>query len=140
MALLAAGIPAFIAAITFTSGQVIGMVSTRRRRRVNAIIRLIEALDLILEKEGSPLLFRIWATPELQVVALVTRLIITTPKRDYVIWDWVFEHTKVMIASKGNKRMEHYGEIQAVLALWCRDRGETRRYIQKLKREEKTGM
>lgn len=135
MALLAAGIPAGFAAITFTSGQIISVVSIRRRRRINAIIHLIEALDRILMKEGSPLLFRIWATPELQVVTLIMRLIITTPKRDFVIWNWLLENAKVMINSKGDARMELYGEIQAVLALWCRNRRKTRKYVQELRRQ-----
>lgn len=129
LALVAAGLPALIAALTFTGGTIFGVVSKTRQARVDAVMKLFDALDGVPAKAAAPRIASLWLRPELTASTAANRLMIVLPKRDQILWEWARYRITEMVDRTGLVEVEASAAIQGLLSIWLVDRRRARRLI-----------
>ncbi len=115
VALLAAGIPAFVAAATFATTTIIGAVSSKRRARIDALAVVLDALEAVTTKVATPRVLAVWRKPELHVLYAVMRLAAILPKRDRIVWQWLSLRSEELAQAQGLKRVEIASEMEGVV-------------------------
>ncbi|MGN6127342.1 MAG: hypothetical protein ACTHON_12295 [Humibacter sp.] len=108
VALLAAGIPAMVAAGTFVAGEVLKARRARREEFANAVGELVEVLVRLLVIEDRPLIVWRWQVTGsiARVSAAATSFLAVVGKRDRVFAFWVVESTQSLVEGDRFSRVE----------------------------------
>jgi hypothetical protein len=132
VALLAAGIPAAVAAGTFAATHIIAAVSARRRRQVDAIALVMDALEAIPNEARLPRIIRFWRSPELPVAYAGMRLVSVLPKRDRILWEWLAVQTQELSEASRIAQVTKAAEMTGMLVAYIRSARRVRRVLKAL--------
>jgi len=132
IALLAAGIPAAVAAITFAATQVIAVIGAARERKMAALSRLLESLESIPRFLMRPWIGRLWRSPIIDVASSGLRLITVLPRRDRILLDYVTAQIMQMVNSSDPAQQTRLsGEMTAVILLHVRNSRSARHHLRR---------
>lgn len=120
VALLAAGIPASVAAGTFAASHIISGVSARRRRRLDAIALVLDALEAVPGRLRQPWIVRRWQSPELPIAYAVMRLVLVLARRDRILWEWLAVRTQELSDSSPVEQVRRSAEMTGMLIAFIR--------------------
>lgn len=135
VALLAAGIPALVAALTFATTQIIRLVSERRSRRREALLALLGALEELTPKTTTGGPSHDEALVILKIMNAAGRLIIVLPKRDYTLWEWAQVSVNDMLGGTGESRTTIAGTVVARIMLYLRSPRLVRRMFPAMQKD-----
>lgn len=133
VALLAAGIPATVAAGTFVTTQILSVVLSGKRRRLEGLVGLLDVLEEVPNRLTQPRGVGVVVAPELSVLYKATRLVAVLPKRELILWEWLAVRVPELARVQPMERVELAGEISAVVITFIRDPRKARDLLGKLR-------
>ena len=130
--LLAAGIAAIVAALTFVAGEVLKIRQTYLDRQLAVIDDVVKAFSVIPYDEMRPKLFRLWSTKPLAIPMTITRLIPVLRKRDLILVDWLIQKClQTVNATERDERVIRAAEATSGISVWLRNRRTARKLFSK---------
>ena len=139
-AVLAAVISAAVVGGTFAAAEVIKVVQSARRSRVEAVLAVVTALEAIpvhaSKVLGTPRVFRGWVTPpDLDVGAAAIRLFAYLPRRDWPVAKWVGWRLAGLEVEDAVGRVRLGAEVNGVLIGYLTEPKRIRRYVSRWEAE-----
>lgn len=130
VALLAAGIPALVAAVTFVVGEILKTSRENADRRAVALARVFDALERVPIVETRPRIFRRWLLPDIEIVSAVTRLYDVLPRHDRHVILWLAAMGQELSLSGPDRRVVIAAEMQSRLIVWRKDPRKARPWFE----------
>jgi hypothetical protein len=122
VALLAAGIPAAVAAVTFAITQWVTFRTASRNRVNESLATVMSSLEKVPLHLAKPRLLRLWSEPDLEIAFSVTRLMVVIPHRDRVLWQRLSVQAVELAHAKGDDRVRISGQMTSNIVLYLSKR------------------
>lgn len=135
VALVAAGIPATVAAGTFAATQMIVLVSSRTTRRTEALLSVLDALERVPRHLVKPWILRVYSAPDIEIAMRATRLVAVLPRADRHFWVYLAAKAEELSRARGTARVEIAAVMSAQILLYLKSPKMVRRQYPRLKLE-----
>lgn len=132
VALLAAGIPALVAASTFTGTHILAARRGTRDKSVGGLLLVADALEAVSVNLTRPAAVAVFRRTDLPLVFACTRLVLVLPKRDRIVWQWMILRAEEVANTKGIARVEIAAEMQGIVFAYISSRRTTCRHLREL--------
>jgi hypothetical protein len=127
LAIIVAGIPAAVAAVTFAVAQTSLAGARIRASRTNAVLDLLEALESVTSHLVRPWIVRIHTMPDLKVAYRAVRLVAYLPRRDRYLVDWLAKKCEELGVARGDDRAVIAAEMNGVMLVYLANPRRLRR-------------
>ncbi|RXZ72796.1 hypothetical protein ESP51_03085 [Agromyces albus] len=119
VALLAAGIPAFAAALTYAISEWLRARRASSDRRAAVFARLETGLERVAIVETMPRLLRRWKRPDVAIVQATTSLFEVLPRREWVLVYWLAEEAYRLTVARGfEERAQIATRMSSTILAW----------------------
>ncbi|TFD86954.1 hypothetical protein E3T61_13855 [Cryobacterium lactosi] len=129
VALIAAGIPALGAAVTYAAAEFVKSAHARRERVAQAVSRVQDALERVPVVEARPVIVRMYSRPDIEIASSAMRLFAVLPRKDKPMVFWLALQSDALARADRTERVRVAAATNSRLLFWHSDRRRARRWF-----------